>query len=200
MKKILEIGGGQIALLMKELFDDSCTIADVNEAHKLGILNHGVNFLCCDLLHDDLEEKKIYALVIMCEVIEHMPIPPHIILEKVKTWIKPNGLLFLTTPNLYRFRNLIRLALGMRVFDTFLIPEREKSIGHLIEYSKTHMEWQLRKAGFSSINIELKQLDNAGSSFWAQLGRIIATPVLLRPLWRDKLIATAVKSEDNNFK
>ena len=198
-KNILEIGGGQIALLMKELFNDTCTIADVNEAHKSGILNYGVDFLRCDLLHDNLEEKSAYDLVIMCEVIEHMPIPPHIILEKIKTWIKPNGLLFLTTPNLYRFRNLIRLALGMRVFDTFLIPERGKSIGHPIEYSKTHMEWQLKEAGFSSINIELKQLDNAGSSFWTQLGRIIATPVLLRPLWKDKLVATAVNSEDNNF-
>lgn len=191
--KILEIGGGQIALLMKEIFNGDCTVADVNKKYQEGILNYGVNFVSCDLLHDDLEAKNFYDLVILCEVIEHMPVPPYIILEKIKTWLKPGGWIFLTTPNLYRLRNLVRLALGLRVFDTFFIPERGKGIGHPIEYSLQHFQWQLEKAGFESINIQLKQLDNAGSTFWTQLGRTLATPLLLRPIWRDKLVAIAQK-------
>ena len=193
--RILEIGGGQIALLSKELFSDECTVADVNETYKQGILDRGLKFQCCDLLHDDLRERDAYDLVIICEVIEHIPIPPHIVLEKIKAWIKPGGLIFLTTPNLYRFRNLIRLALGLRVFDTFLLPERGQGIGHPFEYSQTHLEWQLSKAGFESINIQLKQLDNSGSSLWTQLGRVLVSPFLLRPLWRDKLVAVAKKNK-----
>ncbi|MGB3510819.1 MAG: class I SAM-dependent methyltransferase [Microcoleaceae cyanobacterium] len=192
--KVLEISGGQIALLTKELFEWDCTVADVNETYKQGILDNEISFRCCDLLHDDLEERNFYDLVVMCEIIEHMPVPPYIILEKIQTWLKPGGWIFLTTPNLYRFRNLVRLALGLRVFDKFLIPERGSGIGHPLEYSQEHMKWQLERAGFESVNIQLKQLDNAGATIWTQLGRIMASPLyLIRPLWRDKLVAIAQK-------
>ena len=191
--KILEFGGGQLAILMKELFDDESTVGDVNETYKQGLLDNGIEFKCCDLLHDDITERDVYDLVIMCEVIEHMPIPPHIVLEKIKAAIKPGGLIFITTPNLYRFRNLVRLALGLHVFDTFLIPERGKFIGHPFEYSAKHLTWQIEKAGFKLLKIEFKQLANAGATVWTQLGRIIASPLLLRPIWRDQLVAIAQK-------
>lgn len=203
--RILEIGGGQIALLAKELFGDECTVADLKETYKQGILDQGVEFRCCDLLHQNLEEKNYYDLVVMCEVIEHMPVPPYIILEKIKGWIKPGGFILLTTPNLYRFRNLVRLALGLKVFDFFFIPECGTGIGHPIEYSQMHLKWQLERAGFESVNIQLKQLDNGGATLWTQLGRIMASPFLLRPLWRDKLVAVAQKlktppgSQDESF-
>ncbi|MBV8882840.1 MAG: class I SAM-dependent methyltransferase [Chroococcidiopsidaceae cyanobacterium CP_BM_RX_35] len=191
--KLLEIGGGQIALISQELFNYECTVADVNETYKQSILDHHIKFQCCDLLHDDLEQRNYYDLVVICEVIEHMPVPPYIVLDKVKTWLKPGGWLFLTTPNLYRLRNIVRLALGLRVFDTFRIPERGFSIGHPIEYSQTHLKWQIETAGFESVNIRLQQLDNVGSSLKTQLARIIASPLLLRPLWRDKLVVVARK-------
>ncbi|MEQ8969634.1 MAG: class I SAM-dependent methyltransferase [Coleofasciculus sp. C1-SOL-03] len=193
--RILEIGGGQIALLCQNLFNYEGTVADVNDKYKQGILDQNLSFRCCDLLHDDLEERDYYDLVVMCEVIEHMPIPPYIVLEKIKSWIKPGGLLFLTTPNLYRFRNLVRLALGLRVFDTFRIPERGSGIGHPLEYSREHLKWHLEKAGFESIHIDLRQLDHSGATLWTQLGRIMASPFLLRPLWRDKLVVFAQKPE-----
>ena len=89
--RILEISGGQIALLAKEILGHECTVADVNETYKQDILDNGLQFRCCDLLHDDLEERDCYDLVVMCEVIEHMPVPPYIILEKINAWIKPGG-------------------------------------------------------------------------------------------------------------
>jgi 2-polyprenyl-3-methyl-5-hydroxy-6-metoxy-1,4-benzoquinol methylase len=89
--RILEIGGGQIALLMKELYKYNCTVADVNENYKEGLLNHGINFISCDLLHDNLSERNYFDLVIMCEVIEHMPIPPYIVLEKINLDYSPNA-------------------------------------------------------------------------------------------------------------
>lgn len=191
--QLLEISGGQIALLSQELFEYQPTVIDVSETYKQSLLEKHIQFQCCDLLHDDIEERDFYDLVVMCEVIEHMPIPPYLVLEKIKAWIKPGGWLFLTTPNLYRLRNLVRLAVGLRVFDTFRIPEKGAGIGHPLEYSQTHLEWHLKTAGFESIDIQLRQLDNAGSTLKTQLGRFIASPFLLRPLWRDKLVAVAQK-------
>ncbi len=191
--QVLEIGGGQIVLLLNELYGIKGAVADVNDKYKNSLLQFGINFRPCDLLHDDLPEREAYDLVVLCEVIEHMPVPPHIILEKIKQWIKPGGWIFLTTPNLYRLRNLVRLALGMRVFDTFSIPEKGQGIGHPIEYSKDQFTWQLERSGFQSVNISLQQLDNTGATLGTQIGRMLLSPLLLRPLWRDKLVAIAQK-------
>ena len=37
--KILEIGGGQMALLLKEIFNQHCTVADVNENYGQSLRN-----------------------------------------------------------------------------------------------------------------------------------------------------------------
>lgn len=191
--KLLEIGGGQIALLSSRLFGFDCTVADVNDCFQDGIREREIAFQSCDLLHDDLEQRNFFSAVVMCEVIEHMPVPPHIVLEKIFTWIEPGGVLLLTTPNLYRLRNVIRLAAGMRVFDTFRIPERGSGIGHPLEYSREHLHWHIERAGFEVQSIELRQLDNAGATLKTQILRLLAAPLLLRPLWRDKLVAVCRK-------
>jgi hypothetical protein len=69
------------------------------------------------------------------------------------------------------------------VFDTFCIPEKGKSIGHPIEYSLSHLLWQLGQAGFQQIHIELKQLDNAGATLTSQLGRILASTPRLKSVY-----------------
>ncbi len=191
--RLLEIGGGQIALLAQSLLGTRSTVADLSDTYKAGLLHHGLKFHICDLLHDDLPVREVFDVVVLCEVIEHLPIPPYIVLEKILRWMKPGGWIYITTPNLYRLRNLVRMALGARVFDLFYLPERGQGIGHPFEYSEFHLQWQLEKAGLEPIQIQLRQLDNAGASPITQLGRILATPLLLRPLWRDKLVAIARK-------
>jgi 2-polyprenyl-3-methyl-5-hydroxy-6-metoxy-1,4-benzoquinol methylase len=190
---LLEIGGGQIALLSKALLGVHTTVADISDTYKAGLLQHGITFETCDLLHDDLNFHNTFDGIVMCEVIEHLPIPPYIVLEKIQHWMKPGGWIYITTPNLYRLRNLVRMALGTRVFDLFYLPERGQGIGHPFEYSAFHLQWQLEKAGFKMDQVQLRQQDNAGASFITQLGRILATPLLMRPLWRDKLVAIAHK-------
>jgi SAM-dependent methyltransferase len=190
---LLEIGGGQIALLSQALLGTSAMVADLNDTYKSGLLHHGLRFHSCDLLHDDLPVREAFDIVVMCEVIEHLPIPPYLVLTKIQKWIKPGGWIYLTTPNLYRLRNLVRMLLGARVFDLFYMPERGQGIGHPLEYSASHLQWQLEKSGFEHIQIQLSQLDNAGASPMTQFGRMLATPLLLRPLWRDKLVAIAQK-------
>jgi hypothetical protein len=90
---------------------------------------------------------------------------------------------------------LVRLALGLRVFDRFYIPEKGQGIGHPFEYSDIHLKWHLERAGFESVKIELHQLYNVGSTPLTQIGRIIASPLSLRPLWRDSLVAVAQRPD-----
>ncbi|WP_013322742.1 class I SAM-dependent methyltransferase [Gloeothece verrucosa] len=191
--KILEISGGQISLLLKEMFNFDCTVADVNDQYKQGIIDQGINFLVCDLLHDDILVESYYDLIVMCEVIEHLPVPPNLILEKLKKYLKPGGWLILTTPNFYRFRNLVRMITGTPIFCPFFQPRRGEAIGHFIEYSKENLQWSLEKAGFKSVQIEYRQLDFSGATLLTKLARIIISPLFIRPLWRDNLVANAQK-------
>ena len=194
--KILEVGGGQIALLAHHLFGDEGTTGDINEAYARPVTSHGLDFVVCDLVHDDVPHRDHFDVFVLCEVIEHMPIPPHIVLEKIKQWIKPGGVILLTTPNLYRLRNTLRLLTGMRVFCNWYYPPRGKGLGHPIEYSAEHMQWQLEKAGFEVRIMDHVQLTNAGSHWWSRIMRAVLAPLLLRPLWRDALVAVAVKPEE----
>lgn len=187
--EILEVGGGQIALLMRGLFGCKVVIADVNQQYGDSLMRHGIEFRPCDLLHDDLPDRNRFDAVIMCEVIEHLPVPPYKILPKVASWMKSGALIFLTTPNLYRLRNCIRLFLGMRVFDTFFIPDRGQPIGHPLEYSAEHLAWQLEHAGFGDIQVLHRQLAMTGASLLARIGRLVLSPLLVRPKFRDSLVA-----------
>lgn len=189
--RVLEIGGGQIAVLCRRLFEDHCVVGDVSEACGPSVTQHGIKFVKCDLLHDDLPNRDDFDVVVLCEVVEHLPIPLYIILEKVRLWVKPGGFVFITTPNLYRLRNVIRLALGMKVFGTFFYPEPGQGIGHPFEYYKEHLIWHLEKAGLQVCGVCYAQLIGAGSTMWTNAARWLARPLLLRPLWRDCLVAWA---------
>lgn len=188
---VLEIGGGQISLLMKALFGCKAVVADVSDKYKDSVQKQGCDFRVCDLLYDDLPDRNYFDIVIMCEVVEHMPVPPYQILSKVRNWMKPSGLLFMTTPNLYRLRNVVRLMLGMRVFDLFFIPERGHSIGHPFEYSAEHLSWQIERGGFKDIEVTYRQLSLTGATLKAKLARTLLAPLLLRNKFKDTLVVIA---------
>jgi len=193
--KMLEVGGGQMALLSRYLYGDDCAVGDVNEQFNATLLEHGVAFHRCDLIRDDLPFEDDLDVVVLLEFVEHVPMPLHEVLEKVKRWIKPGGYLFITTPNLYRLRNVVRLALGLRVFDFFFVPEENKSIGHPFEYFSEHLRFHLERAGFEVQSIDLKQLHGfqSGATLLTKLGRLAATPLFSNPKWRDSLVAVAKK-------
>jgi SAM-dependent methyltransferase len=193
--RVLEVGGGQMALLSRYLYGDICTVGDVNEEFNATLLERGVEFHRCDLIRDDLPFDNAFDVVVLLEVVEHIPLPLHQVLERVRRWIKPGGYLFITTPNLYRLRNVIRLALGLRVFDFFFVPEASKSIGHPFEYFTEHLRFHLERAGFEVRSIDLKQLHGfqSGATIATKLGRLAATPLFVNPRWRDSLVAIATK-------
>jgi len=189
--RILEIGGGQIALLCSRLFGDICTVGDVSDAFAESITQHGLEFVRCNLLEDDLDRHNFYDLVILCEVVEHLPVPPYTVLEKVRLWLKPGGWLVLTTPNLYSIRNVLRLAMGKKILDRFQYPAPGAGLGHQLEYDAKHLRWQLESAGFYVERVEYRQLTLSGSSAVRKMARLAVSPLMLLPRWRESLVAYA---------
>jgi SAM-dependent methyltransferase len=191
---ILEIGGGQMLLLMSAMFGDTGTLGDIGSKYSEAVTKFGIRHTECDLLHDDLPDRDAYDLVVLCEVVEHLPVPLHLVLEKVARWIKPGGHLFITTPNLYRLRNVLRLLQGKEVFCYNFYPGRGQSIGHPFEFFDSHLKWQMEKAGFTGVQVRYEQLSHTGFSPAARLARFVARPLYaLRPRFRDALVACGVR-------
>jgi SAM-dependent methyltransferase len=121
--EIFEIGGGQIALLARELFGDGAAVGDVNRKFAESVLRHGLEFIKCDLLHDTMQGDRQFDLIVLCEVVEHLPVPLCTVLQRILPALKPDGYILITTPNLYRLRNVVRLALGRDIFCPFFYPD-----------------------------------------------------------------------------
>ncbi len=190
---ILEFGGGQMLLLMSRLFGDGGVLADVNAsfADSLGP-DSRLGFVECDLSHDAVPFDSEFDLVVLAEVVEHMVLPLHEVLAKILPALKPGGHVVITTPNLYRLRNCVRMLTGGHLFCPLVRTARGQGIGHPLELTVENLRVHLELAGFRDMDIRLEQIQGRGSTWRADLGRNLAYPVqLARPLWRDNIVAVA---------
>ena len=157
--RILEIGGGQMAVLCTKLFNDECVVGDISDQFVAPILKQGISFTKYDLMSDRNEvDGQNFDVVILLEVIEHIPLPAYVLFERIKRCLQSGGTLFLTTPNLFRLRNLIRMFLGIEFFDRFMLPQPGQGLGHQLEYSANHLSWQIERSGMTRIFIEHDEL------------------------------------------
>lgn len=188
--EVLDVGGGQFSILASKLFGDEATIGDISDTFRGPADEAGVAFQVCNLLTDDPPAfKSSFDLVVLAEVVEHMPVPPYVVLSKVRNWLRPGGALLITTPNLFRLRNIARMLRGSDPFDRFMLPRTDVGLGHQTEYSADHLAWQLREAGFIVERMEHDQLGATGFSKSARLARLILAPLRLRKAWREELVA-----------
>jgi len=190
---LLEIGGGQLALLCKMLFRDDCVVADITQKYAAPLYKAGIEHVTLNLM--DAEPAKTmkdqFDVIVLLEVIEHIPLPAYIVFERIKPLLKPNGLIFLTTPNLFRLRNLIRMALGVEFLDRFMMPQSGQGLGHQLEYTAPHLQWQFERAGMQIVMLRHDTLGRTGHSLKARLARKVLAPFDVRPTWRNGLVAAA---------
>ena len=190
--KVLDVGGGQFAILASKLFGDEATVGDIGDDFRAPADIAGVPFTVCNLLEDDPPSfKGAFDLIVLAEVVEHLPVPPYLVLRKIRTWLRPGAALLITTPNLFRPRNIVRMLLGRDPFDTFMLPRDGVSLGHQTEYSARHLGWHIREAGFILERMEHDQLGQTGFSWKARAARKLLAPLQLRRSWREELVAVA---------
>jgi SAM-dependent methyltransferase len=188
--RILDIGGGQHALLAKALWNDDATVADVTVGHLKYVQEQGVKTARWDLSREDSPFTEPFDAIIFAEVIEHLPCAGYIALERLRRCLRPGGLLICTTPNFYRPRNIVYVAIGKQIFDHYRRPE-DGGGGHLVEFDVPRLRWQFDLAGFKDISIELRHFPHNPNSpvframYW--LGR----PLYWIPRFRDNLLAVA---------
>jgi 2-polyprenyl-3-methyl-5-hydroxy-6-metoxy-1,4-benzoquinol methylase len=186
---VLDIGGGQLALLCKKLWNDRACVADLGLSHFAYLETQGVETVQWNLCKPEQPLVARFDIIFFSEVIEHLPLPGHIVLEKLRRALKPNGIVICSTPNFYRLRNLVYIALGSRIHDYFHMED--SVLGHVIEYSRDHREWQFKKAGFKDCRVRYCQWHHSPTTPGFQVMSWIGYPLFLVPRFRDNSLAIA---------
>jgi 2-polyprenyl-3-methyl-5-hydroxy-6-metoxy-1,4-benzoquinol methylase len=189
--RLLEVGGGQLAALATRIWADRATVADISSTCFPTLAGHGVETFRYNLASDEPPVDRTYDVILLSEVIEHLPVPGHVVLRRLRRMLNPGGLLICSTPNLYRLRNVAFLAFGRPIFDHFDVP-RDSGAGHVLEYSAEHLRWQFEQAGFTDIDVQLREFAHVPNRL---ADRVLATagrPLLRIPRFRNNLVAIAV--------
>jgi SAM-dependent methyltransferase len=185
---VLDIGGGQYALLTRKLWNDRSAVADVVDDQLGYVRDCGVATHVWNLAMEDAPFEDRFDIVIFSEVIEHLPIPGYIALERLRRVLKPGGLLICTTPNFYRLRNVVYVAIGKRIYDHFKRPE-EGPLGHVIEYDRDRLAWAMNRAGFRDVTVECRQCRHQPNDLAFRVMSWLGSPLFLVPRFRDTMVA-----------
>jgi SAM-dependent methyltransferase len=186
-----------VAVLASKLLGMKATVYDISDRYRRHIEDAGLHFAVFDLTKDPPNPKPqtpnpTFDAAVLSEVIEHLPVPPYVALEKVRAMLRPRAWFVLTTPNLYSIRNTVYLLLGRRLFGHFFYPaEGEYCESHVVEYSRSHLIWQLERAGFSDIRVEFRQFHHTTYSRVFRMLYAIGRPLFYVPRFRQSLLAVA---------
>lgn len=187
---VLEVGGGQLALLSKVLWGDRAVVADISGPQFPYLREQGLETVNWNLCGPEQPFEKRFDVVFFSEVIEHVPIPGHIVLEKLRRALRPGGKLVCSTPNLYRPRNVVYMALGVPIFDYFRYPT-DQGLGHVLEYSADHLRFQIEQAGFTDTRVEFRHFGHSPQKLGPRVLAWLGAPLYAVPRLRDNLLATA---------
>jgi SAM-dependent methyltransferase len=190
--EVCEVGGGQHALLASRLWGDRATVGDLAGPHLDHLERHGVRTARWDLTEDECPfGREEFDRIFLCEVIAHVPVPPHVYLAKLHATLRPGGRIIVTTPNLHRLRNLAFLALGRDPWAYFARTQGDHFFGMYLDYSRDHLAWQLETAGFCDVTVELVDFPHRATTTLGRVGNTIGRPLLRVPRFRQGLVAVA---------
>jgi|ERR1700733_3423152 len=193
---VLDVGGGQLALICSKLWKDHGVVSDLPGPHMTYMAGLGIETIHWNLLNSEAPFVGKFDFVFFSEVIEHLPIPGYVVLERLRKVLRPGGVIICTTPNLYRLRNLVYMALGRQIFDNFRYPDDDTPLLHVLEYSRDHLDWQFKKAGFSRSRVEYSQMHHLPTNPLFRPIALLGYPLHILPHWRDYLVATAYAPGD----
>lgn len=194
--KLLELGAYPycMSFFLKEL-GYSVTGLDlkVSRANQL-LQKHCLEVYECDIENAPFPfEDATFDLVIFNEVIEHLRINPLHTLSEINRCLKPDGLLMLTTPNLYGITMVRRYLTGKGIEDpvaAFRKFETTGHMGHLRTYARHDVESLLSETGFTVKGYTVRPLYSGNA---AKMSRKRAIYRILPKALHDDLVFIAGK-------
>jgi 2-polyprenyl-3-methyl-5-hydroxy-6-metoxy-1,4-benzoquinol methylase len=169
-KKICEIGIGGVGVACAEVFNSQVDGYDYPVGEQCKRSKTLSNLFSIPFYHVDLNQTGIalqdsYDAILLCEVMEHLVRMPLEVVIDLKNFLKPGGLIFVSTPNLLRLSNRLRLLQGRKLFHDYL-PQTYH--GHMREYTPEEVAFILQRAGLVEVGWTLKALPDINKSRWLQ--------------------------------
>ncbi len=162
---MLEIGGYPFyfSMCLRKLGVDFTTVDLAPQRAQDLIRNHSLRVVTCDIERESLPfEDRSIATIALCATFEHLRVDPFFALEEMRRVLQPDGLLYLTTPNLYRLGNVVSFALGRGLaFDPIREYGKLRTVGHMghvREYTASEIRRFLVGAGFASVEVETRAM------------------------------------------
>jgi len=160
--RILEIGAApyQLTYILQRKGFDITGIDIAPERMDSFISRTHLNIVKCDIESEALPfDDHSFHYIIFNEIFEHLRINPIQTLREINRVLHPEGILALSTPNLYSITNIIKFTLGMGMdnpYEEFLKLETIQHMGHVREYSIRQVKIFLENTGFTSIEVQRK--------------------------------------------
>jgi SAM-dependent methyltransferase len=188
---MLEIGGYPFyfSMCLRKLGLDLTTV-DLAPQRATGIIRaQSLLVVKCDVEREPLPfEDHSFGTVAMCATFEHLRVDPAHALEEVRRVLQPDGVFYLTTPNLYRLGNVVSFALGRGLaFDPVHEYGKLRTVGHMghvREYTASEIRRFLAWAGFANVEVRTRAMPS-------QRGRVVDILHHLLPFVRGELVVIA---------
>src|SRR5215475_1559192 len=157
---LLEIGGYPFyfSMCLLKLGVDLTTVDLAPQRASELIRECSLRVVACDIEREALPfSDHSFATIALCATFEHLRVDPLFALEEMRRVLQPGGVLYLTTPNLYRLRNMATFALGRGLaFDPINEYGKLRTVGHMghvREYTASEIRRFLIGAGFATIEV-----------------------------------------------
>jgi 2-polyprenyl-3-methyl-5-hydroxy-6-metoxy-1,4-benzoquinol methylase len=148
--------GGMAEILIKLGYE--VTGADLQcEYDRYGKVYHQIGMKFVQL--DNIPGQ--YDCVLFLEVLEHLHDNPVPVIERLLGYLNPGGCLIISTPNVAKLENRIKLLLGVNIYqDIYRFVYDERHRNHYREYSKRDL---YKIVGYAGVNVvAFKSFDNIG--------------------------------------
>jgi len=152
-KRACELGPGGLGLVCARQFGSRLDAYDcVDEFFRTVYEQHAIPWHRLDMNFSSRLGQNNYDFIIFCEVFEHLARWPIETLAELRQGLKAGGVLLLTTQNLHRLSQRIRMLRGKTLFAPFV--KEELCMGHLREYAPAELGLLLHRAGFAGIHYQ----------------------------------------------
>lgn len=159
--KILEVGCGWGHLMIAlSMLGHIVQGIDINkEIQNLkAYKKYNINFEMCNLSIQKFPYfDNFFDVIIFSEVLEHLNFHPKNIFKQIHYVLKVGGIILITTPNLLRLNNRIKLLIGKSINFDIKVDWNEGA--HYREYTKKEINYLLGSSGFERIKVKYKNFD-----------------------------------------
>ncbi len=172
--RILDVGAVFEAELLRAYLPDA-KIDTLGFEHVLFPPREGerhVEFNLNDV--DDPPDAGEHDVALMCEVIEHLYVPPERVLACVGAAVRPGGALVLQTVNAVALHKRLRMLAGRNPFEP--IRDSVANPGHFHEYAVPELVAAARSAGWEPLEVDTRNYfrrTGVSGRLYGAVGRIL---------------------------